>query len=163
MRELGNANEGFEMTKRMLAAFIVLTLVVAAGAARAAEGKSYGKGVTITQATPLADVMAKPSAFEGQTLRVEGYVTAVCEEMGCWLALAPTQAKSENSLIIQVEHGVVVFPMSAKGQRAAAEGIVQRVGSAESRAAAEEHAKQEGKTAADAGQWQIKATGALLF
>ena len=138
----------------------------ASGAAIAcgpAEGKSYGKGVTITQATPLADVMARPSDYEGKTVRVEGYVTAVCEEMGCWLALAPTQAKSDNTLIIQVEHHVVVFPMSAKGHRAAAEGTVERIGSAESRAAAEEHAKQEGKSAADAGQWQIKATGALLF
>ena len=151
------------MKKRLLAAFLVIAGVAAIGAVRAAEGKSYGKGVTITQATPLADVMARPSAFEGKTLRVEGYVTAVCEEMGCWLALAPTQAKGDKSLIIQVEHGVVVFPMSAKGQFAAAEGVVRRVDSPESRAAAEEHAKQEGKSAADAGQWQIKATGAVLF
>ena len=152
------------MTKPMIAAVLLAGVTIAGIATVTAAGPtSYGKGVTIAQATPLADVMTKPSEFEGKTVRVEGYVTAVCQEMGCWLALAPTQAQNDKTLIIQVEHGVVVFPMSAKGQRAAAEGIVQRVGSAESRAAAEEHAKQEGKSASDAGEWQIKATGALVY
>ena len=134
-----------------------------ASAVLAAGAETFGKGVSLNDATPLTSVIATPSTYEGKTVRVEGVVTSVCEEMGCWLALAPTDAKGDKTLIIQVEHGVVVFPMSAKGRRAAAEGIVQRVGSRESRAAAEEHARQEGKSAADAGQWQIKATGALLF
>ncbi len=152
------------MKMRTMVVAAVTAVVLAAGAAAGAAGPaSYGKGVTLTQATPLKDVLTKPSQYEGKTVRVEGFVTAVCEEMGCWLALAPTQTKGDPTLIIQVEHGVVVFPMSAKGSFAAAEGVVQRVGSAESRAAAEEHAKQEGKAAADAGQWQIKASGAQLF
>jgi hypothetical protein len=133
------------------------------GAVLMAGAETFGKGVSLNDATPLASVIATPSTYEGKTVRVEGVVTSVCEEMGCWLALAPTAAAGDKSLIIQVEHGVVVFPMSAKGRRAAAEGIVQRVGSAESRAAADELARQEGKPAADGGQWQIKATGALLF
>jgi hypothetical protein len=136
---------------------------VIAGAGLMAGAETFGKGVALNDATPLTSVLAAPSSFEGKTVRVEGVVTSVCEEMGCWLALAPTDAKGDPTLIIQVEHGVVVFPMSARGRRAAAEGIVQRVGSRESRAAAEEHARQEGKPVADAGQWQIKATGALLF
>jgi hypothetical protein len=141
----------------------VLGLALALGPVRAGEPQTFGKGVTLTQTTPLKDVMAKPSDYEGKTVRVEGFVTAVCEEMGCWLALAPTQDTGDKSLIIQVEHGVVVVPLSAKGSRAAAEGVVQRVGSRESRAAAEEHARQEGKSAAAAAQYQIKATGALLY
>jgi len=137
--------------------------IVTTGAVLSAGAETFGKGVSLNDATPLTSVIEKPSAYEGKTVRVEGVVTSVCEEMGCWLALAPTDAKGDKTLIIQVEHGVVVFPMSARGRRAAAEGIVQRVGSHESRAAAEEHAKQEGKPVSDAGQWQIRATGALLF
>jgi hypothetical protein len=142
---------------------VVAVCAVIAGAVLAAGAETFGKGVSLNDATPLTSVIATPSTYEGKTVRVEGVVTSVCEEMGCWLALAPTAAAGDKTLIIQVEHGVVVFPMSAKGRRAAAEGVVQRVGSRESRAAAEEHAKQEGKPAGDAGQWQIKATGALLF
>lgn len=145
-----------------------ITVVVAAVAlagvvVRAADPKSYGKGVSILEATPLKDVLATPSTFEGKTVRVEGYVTAVCEEMGCWMALAPSQAKDDTSLVIQVEHGVVMFPMSARGSRAVAQGVVQRVGSHESREAAQELAKQQGKSVADVGQWQIHATGALIY
>lgn len=151
------------MKMHTMIAAIAIAALGATGIVRAAGAESYGKGVSITQATPLADVIANPSSFEGKTIRVEGYVTAVCEEMGCWLALAPTQTSKDKTLIIQVEHGVVVFPMRAKGSRAAAEGVVERVGSPESREAAAEHAKQEGKSPAEAGQWQIKATGALLF
>lgn len=139
------------------------TVALVGAAVHAADPKSYGKGVSIAEPTALKDVLATPSTFEGKTVRVEGFVTAVCEEMGCWLALAPTQEKDAKSLIIQVEHGVVMFPMSAKGSRAAAQGVVQRVGSHQSREAAEELAKQQGTSVADVGQWQIHATGALIY
>lgn len=152
--------------------------ILAGAIATAADPKSYGKGVSIKDATPLADVLASPSKYEGRTVRVEGYVTSVCAEMGCWLALAPTRAKADKTLLIQVEHGVVVFPMSARGSRAVAEGVVERIGghghggheaagghgaaAGHGREAAEEHAKAEGKSAADASQWHLLATGALV-
>jgi hypothetical protein len=155
------------LVKRSIRSAAVLAVCVIGGAITsavlAAGAETFGKGLALKDATPLTSVLSTPSTYEGKTVRVEGVVTSVCEEMGCWLALAPTDVKGDQTLIIQVEHGVVVFPLSAKGRRAAAEGIVQRVGSRESRAAAEEHARQEGKSAADAGKWQIKATGALLF
>lgn len=146
--------------------FLALAMVAAslAGAVVSAVGATtYGKGVTLAETTPLADVIAKPSQFEGKTVKVEGYVTAVCQEMGCWMALSPVKDKNEQTIIIQVEHdGVITFPMSAKGSFVAAQGTVLRVGSKESLAAAREHAEQQGKSAADAGQWQIKATGATI-
>jgi len=140
----------------------------------AADPKSYGKGVSIKDATPLEDVIASPAKYEGKRLRVEGYVTSVCEEMGCWLALAPTPGMSAKTLLVQVEHGVVVFPMSARGSRAAAEGVLERIGGHgghdaqgghgdHSHEAAAEHAKAEGKPTADATQWHIMATGALVY
>lgn len=143
--------------------FAAIALVVALAGGVASAAKTYGKGVTLADTTSLADVIATPSQFEGKTVKVEGYVTAVCQEMGCWMALSPEKDKSDKTLIIQVEHdGVITFPVSAKGSFVAAEGTVQRVGSKESLAAAREHAEQQGKTAADAGQWQIKATGATI-
>lgn len=144
-------------------AMVAAAVALAGAVVSAADPKSYGNGVSIAEATPLTDVLATPSKFEGKTVRVEGYVTAVCEEMGCWLALAPSQAKDDKSLVIQVEHGVVMFPMSARGSRAVAQGVVQRVGSHESREAAQELAKQQGQSGADVGQWQIHATGALIY
>jgi hypothetical protein len=150
-----------KMRRFGVVAMVAMALAGATGAAVAAT--TYGKGVTLAETTPLADVIATPSQFEGKTVKVEGYVTAVCQEMGCWMALSPAKDKNDQTLIIQVEHdGVITFPMSAKGSFVAAQGTVLRVGSKESLAAAREHAEQQGRPAADAGQWQIKATGATI-
>ena len=57
---------------------------------------------------------------------------------------------------------MIVFPVSAKGKRAAAEGVVQKVGGDhESNEAAAEHAKAQGKEAPVA--YQVKATGAIVY
>lgn len=167
------------MTGRTTVA-VTLACVLAGALTTAATPKSYGKGVAIADATPLTDVLASPTKYEGKRVRVEGYVTSVCEEMGCWLALAPAPGAAEPSLLIQVEHGVVVFPMSARGARAAAEGVVERIGGGQGhhaaaghgghgdhgdhgKEAAAEHAKAQGKSPADAAQWHLMATGALIY
>ena len=61
-----------------------------ASAILAAGAETFGKGVSLNEATPLSSLLAAPSNYEGKTVRVEGVVTSVCEEMGCWLALKPT-------------------------------------------------------------------------
>ncbi|MGE3705606.1 MAG: hypothetical protein AB7I13_10065, partial [Vicinamibacterales bacterium] len=67
--------------------------LLARGGAVAAGPTNYGKGVTLAETTALAEVIAKPSQYEGKTVKVEGWVTAVCQEMGCWMALAPNKEK----------------------------------------------------------------------
>jgi hypothetical protein len=130
--------------------------------ARAAEPETFGTGVSLTETTPIARILERPADFEGKTVRVEGTVSAVCTHMGCWMALAPDGTNGTSTVLVKVDDGVIVFPVSAKGRRAAAQGVVQRVGAdVEGQSAAAEHAKQEGK--ANPGTWQIKATGAIVF
>jgi hypothetical protein len=148
----------------ILAASMVVAL---AAPARMAAPVTYGTGVSASETTPLARVLERPGEFEGKTVKVEGVVTAVCSEMGCWMALAPdetAQAKAPT-LLIKVDDGVIVFPVSAKGRRAAAQGVIQRVGGAagHDQEAAAEHAKAEGRSKESAGAWQLKATGALVY
>ena len=147
----------------MIRRFIALAIVPAVVAAIAAAApESFGTGVSLTEATPIERLIARPSEFEGKTVRVEGTISAVCTEMGCWMALAPDAAKDGSTLMIKVDDGVITFPVSAKGKRAAAQGVVQRVGGDhESHSAAAEHAKAQGKDAPVA--WQVKATGAVVF
>jgi hypothetical protein len=153
----------------MRARMILAIMIVGALAlpARMAGPETYGTGVSVSQATPLASVLEHPRDFEGRTLRVEGVVTAVCTGMGCWMALAPEAASrpEAETLLIKVDDGVIVFPVSAKGRRAAAQGVLQRVGGgdAHDREAAAEHAKAEGRSSDSAGVWQLKATGALVY
>ncbi|MQA29026.1 MAG: hypothetical protein GEU82_04190 [Luteitalea sp.] len=146
--------------------FLATTLVMAlASPARVAGAETYGTGVSVSEATPIGRVLERPRDFEGQTLKVEGVVTAVCTAMGCWMALAPDGAPQAQpaTLLIKVDDGVIVFPVSAKGRRASAQGVLQRIGGdAHDREAADEHAKTEGRSA-EAGAWQLKATGAVVY
>jgi hypothetical protein len=148
-------------------AFVVAAALV--GPRESAAADTYGAGVSLGETTPTARVLAGPEEFEGRTVRVEGVVTAVCTHMGCWMALAPAgDTDPARTLMIKVDDGVIVFPVTAKGRRAAAQGVVQRVGAGtESAEAASEHAKQTGGgRSAEKGvpvSWQIKATGAVVY
>jgi hypothetical protein len=51
------------------------------------ERRKFGKGVTLKEATPLKALFETPEKFVGKTIRIDGVVTAVCAEMGCWMAL----------------------------------------------------------------------------
>jgi hypothetical protein len=146
---------------------LILTLacvIALASPARMAAPATYGTGVSVSETTPLARVLEHPREFEGKTLKVEGVVTAVCSEMGCWMALGRDDKAKPDTLLIRVDEGVVVFPVSAKGHRAAVQGVLQRAGGDHhDREAAAEHAKAEGRMSEPAGAWQLKATGALVY
>jgi len=97
----------------------VLVAVTMTGLPLAAE--TYGEGVSLEASTPIADLMAAPASYEGQTVRVEGEVNAVCENMGCWMLLRDDGAEVR----VKVEDGVIVFPVEAIGRRAIAQGEVK--------------------------------------
>ncbi len=137
-------------------AALLFAVLATAPLAGAAADKTLGSGVTLQATTPLADVIAKPAAFAGQTVRVEGVVTAVCEHMGCWMTLAPAgDGAATATLRLKVDDGVIVFPVSAKGRTAVAQGVLKAV------AAADHHAGEAGAPAT-APSYQLEVTGAVL-
>ena len=113
------------MTRTFFAATTLL-IVSMSVATRGAE--TFGTAPTVADATPIAQLLAKPADFQGKTVRVEGIVTGVCTMMGCWMALAPADAPKGPAILIKVDDGVIVFPASARGKRATAQGVVERVG-----------------------------------
>ena len=145
-----------------LAVGLALTLLVVV---EAQQPQKFGTGVSLAESTPLADLLDRPADFAGQTVRVEGIVSAVCAGMGCWMAFAPAAAQDGRTMLVKVDDGVIVFPLSAKGRRAAAQGVVERIGTdAEAQEAAAEHAREAAPTGSSApAAWQLKATGALVY
>ena len=137
-------------------------LALALTAAAAGDDTKVGAGVTLTTATPIAAIVKTPQDYVGKTVRIDGIATAVCEEMGCWMAVADSTRKDAPTIRLKVEHeGAIVFPMSAKGKQVSAEGTFEAIGGgdAHGKDAAEEHAKADPKAST---QYQIKATGALI-
>lgn len=133
--------------------------------AQAQAPQTFGAGVTLTESTSVARLLEAPAEYEGKTVRVEGTVKAVCAHMGCWMAFAATEPTDSRTLLVKVDDGVIVFPVSAKGRRAVAQGVFQRIGAsdAEGREAAGEHAKQTASAGQAQTTWQLKATGAVVY
>lgn len=91
----------------------------------APEGTVYGDGVSQAETIKISALLADPDSYEGKQVRVEGLVTDVCEKRGCWFKVS--EEESFKSLKFKVTDGVMVFPMSAKGKWAVAEGTVQKI------------------------------------
>ena len=143
----------------ILAGVVAMTVV-----AWAAGDETLGAGVKLTQATELKALSEDPKAFVGKTLRLDGVVTAVCEAMGCWMALAPAD-QPDQTVRFKVDHGgAIVFPLAAKGKKASAEGVFESIAANdhEGQEAAKEQAGAAAKAADFGAKYQIKATGAIV-
>lgn len=138
---------------------LIVAAVVAAVVGVGAQETKLGAGVTLKDSTPIAALAATPADFVGKTVRIDGVATAVCTEMGCWMAVAPEGDTTGTTVRLKVEDGVIVFPVSAKGKKVSAEGVFEKVAAGDAQEAAGEHAKQDPKASQD---YQIKTTGAII-
>jgi hypothetical protein len=140
---------------------LVGALVVALAAVGVSAETKLGAGVTLKDSTPVKALVEKPSDFVGKTVRVDGVATAVCEHMGCWMAIAPENDPSGATVRLKVEDGKIVIPTSAKGKKVSAEGVFELVNDKDGEAneAAGEHAK---KDASASKKYQLKGTGVVI-
>ena len=130
--------------KRLLAvtSLFLLALALLAGCGSA----EFGKPLTISEPTDIADILSDPKAWNGKRVMVEGTITEVCEMAGCWVLI---RGSGEKDLIrFKVEDGVIVFPMEASGKTAKAEGVVavRTLSVDEQIAEGEHHADEAGTT-----------------
>jgi hypothetical protein len=138
---------------------ISIAAAIVAMLAPVAADTKYGAGVTLERSTRIDAILANPEAYVGKTVRVDGVATAVCEHMGCWMAVLPADNPSGATLRLKVDDGVIVFPVTAKGKRVSAQGVFEVVTGAEADAAAGEHGHRDPKASKD---YQLKATGAIV-
>ena len=141
---------------------LMLIAALALGMSAAAADEKIGAGVTLTEATPIAAIVKAPQDYVGKTIRVDGVATAVCQSMGCWMAVAESDKIDAPTVRLMVEHdGAIKFPMSAKGKRVSAQGTFSAIGGDDEhgKEAASEHAKHDAKASKT---YQLKATGAII-
>ncbi len=105
------------------ASFAVAIWLLIPITATAAEAEIYGAGVDIEEATPILDIVADPDAFIGKTVRIEGTVLDVCPKKGCWIEVGA----GGETIQVKVEDDVIVFPATAKGRIADAQGEVEAI------------------------------------
>lgn len=95
-----------------------------AAALALAAGKPLGKPLTLKRPTPLAEIVATPGKFAGKTVQVRGKVTEICEMTGCWMNLIDP---AKQSIRVKVNEGDLVFPKTAVGKMATAEGTLVKM------------------------------------
>jgi hypothetical protein len=103
------------------AAILLLTSCQPPAAAPVFEGDPYGEPLTLTTLTPLTDLAAAPQRRVGDRVLVEGTVTDVCDNKGCWMDITSGDARIQ----VKVDDDVIVFPLSARGRTALVEGTVE--------------------------------------
>jgi hypothetical protein len=91
-----------------------------------ASGTKILAGTTLTESTPIADIVAKPDDFAGKTVRIEGVIVEICSSQGCYVTL---QDAAGNKLNLKVEDGTVDLRELVKtGQFAVGEGVYSKEG-----------------------------------
>ena len=69
----------------------------------------------------LAKVLANPSKYAGQSVRVEGVIVRSCKMEGCWMELAPKQ--DAKSVRVKMKDHAFFIPLESAGAFAKAEGV----------------------------------------
>lgn len=148
----------------------VLAIALACvGPVVAGSPEVFGAGVQAGDTVSVADLLASPEQYVDKVVRVEGTVAGVCPRAGCWMDLK--SADGSREVRVKVEDGVIVFPVTAKGRKASAEGTFVKV---EAPATADEHAVMhaaEGKAPAPepgakpvmTARYLVRATGAIVY
>jgi hypothetical protein len=106
--------------------FILLALVgsftAAAGAPSAIPaGSDFGAGLTLSEPTPLADVVREPEKFEARPVLVRGRISDVCQRKGCWVVL---RDGGEQVRVRFHDYGFFL-PTDIAGSEAFVEGLVK--------------------------------------
>ncbi len=148
-------------------AVLIGALAWGSGLVAADEGKTYGVGVSLKKAVPVATLLGAPTAHVGQTVRVDGVVSKVCQAMGCWIEVADPALG--RGIRFKAKDGVIVFPKDAPGRKVSAQGVFEEIATSpvrETHDGQSRSADTSGKPAPSAPTekiYWVRATGAVLF
>lgn len=112
--------------------------------AEAMAGEQLFDGVQLTTSTPIADILASLSSYEGQLVRIEGFVVEICQSQGCYVTLDDCFG---NVLNLKVTDGVLDFREYMElGQYAIGEGLVAADGEHGAQVYIQDHGGMLGST-----------------
>ena len=90
-----------------------------------AEEVKLGKPIAVESATPIKDILSQPQKYLGKDVRIEGEITEVCQNMGCWINVK--DASTSEVIQVKVDDGVIVFPKEGAGKKVIAQGKLEKV------------------------------------
>jgi hypothetical protein len=116
---MGTITGGRAVLMGVLAAAALLATLAAGGCGRSGgAGDQYGESLTVTEVTPVSDILSSPASFAGRTVRIEGRITRECPS-GHWFDLTNGPA----TIYVDIGSQGFVIPQMV-GKRVAVEGTV---------------------------------------
>jgi hypothetical protein len=124
--------------------------------AATANAKAVGEPIKAdAKVVALADVMKDPTQFKGKSFVTTGTVTAVCQEMGCWMEIKDASGTAH----VKMAGEKFFVPKTSAGHKARVAGTLVEVAGGGDAECAQEAAKQTGTAVATL---QLEATGVEL-
>ena len=145
-----------------------LLAIAAVCALSLSAATNLGKPLTLDKPMTIAEVTGKPDAFAGKTVQVRGKIVEVCQMAGCWMALTDDDGKT---IRVKVNDGDIVFPKTAGGKMAIAEGEFKKIERTKEQAIAQarHEAEESGRKFNPASvkgattTFQINGSGAVIL
>ncbi len=84
-------------------------------------GERIGEELPVTA---LSSMMGDPTSYDGQRVKTEGEITQVCQRMGCWMELRPSDGGGGAVRVPMAGHSFFL-PRDVAGHRATVVGDVE--------------------------------------
>ena len=122
-----------------------------------------GEKVPAGEAKPVEQVLAKPQDFDGKSLVVEGTVRRACSHRGCWMELAPADAKAAG-IRVSFKGEAFFVPTDSAGAHARVLGMVKvaQLSAAEAKSHADQVTPLSVAADGSVRELELEATGVEL-
>ena len=113
------------MKNWMIASALGLALTGGVLSGPALADAVFGKRPVLKDVVKISTLLDQPEQYLNKEIKVEGIATDVCPMRGCWMKIQSDRKK--ESLLIKVNDGEMVFPISARGKNTVIQGkLVKR-------------------------------------
>lgn len=113
------------MHKLALAVGSLSLLIASTSTCFSSDGKGerlYGEPITIVQSTPLSEILADGSAFNKKEVLIEGTVSEVCANKGCWMFVND----GKRSIRVDFKNYGFFIPWGSEGKLVKVQGKIYK-------------------------------------
>lgn len=129
---------------------------------------NLGKPIDVKQTTTIKELLTNPDKYVGKDVKIEGEITAVCQNMACWINVK--DGSTPETITVKVNDGEIVFPKDGTGRKVVAQGKLEKLDlTKEQYVAYLQHQAIEAHTKIDTSQitaarpvYRIKGSGAVI-
>jgi len=108
------------MIHRLLVTFILLFTFTFAE-----DNQKLGEALKFEESTNVSTLLNNPETYIDERVQISGTIVDVCAHRGCWIEMSSDQPF--QSIIVKVNDGEIIFPLTAKGYQANVEGIFEKL------------------------------------